>query len=142
MSDERIDAILSRWGSTFARLAASDADAPRCASEAHLAPLSALADGWDGEGAPAPSADSIEAARAVLRDLATHGVEPAAEDVTADVMGGVSVYLYGPAGSGRSVWLAFGNGGTPVIVCTGGTLKAGRLTPESMADALAFVRPA
>ena len=134
------DAILARWDGAFARLAASDVQAPVCPAEAHLAPLAALADGWDGEGAPAPAPAAIEAAREVLRDLAMHDHHPEADAIDADVMGGVAVYLYGPPGSDRSVWLAFGNDGANTVHCTGPCAPPGaRLTPESMADALAFV---
>lgn len=141
MSDDRTEAIFARWGGVFARLAASDAQAPVCAAEAHLAPLSALADGWDGEGAPAPSPASIEAARVVLRDLALHGVHPGADDVSADVVGGVGVYLYGPPESGRAVWLAFGSDGANTVIAGPDPFAARRLDPEAIADALAFVRP-
>lgn len=136
----RAEAILARWGGLFAALAAADAQAPVCAAEAHLAPLADLRDGWDGEGAYAPMDTAIEAARTVLRDLALHGHHPEADDVNADVMGGVAVYLYGPPDSGRSVWFAFGNNGANTVHCTGPSAPPGsRLTPEAMADALAFV---
>jgi hypothetical protein len=83
---------------------------------ASLSALEAFADGWDGEGAPAPSAAAISAARHVLASLAGSGFRP---EIDADVMGGVAFTLYGKEGA-RSVWVACMNGGAQTVVFNAG----------------------
>ena len=105
--------------------------------------VAALPDDWDGEDAPAPTADAVASARACLADLAAMGV--VAWDIDGDVMGGVAVYLYADPPSPNYVWLAFGNDGTNGVVygdASDRLPRGERLTPESLAKAVAWVNPA
>lgn len=63
---------------------------------------------WDDEGAPPPSDLAAQEARDALEKLLGLGFDLGPEDVDADVLGGLGMYLMSDH---RLVWLAFRNSG-------------------------------
>jgi len=58
-----------------------------------LEELLLLPDDWNGQGAPAPSLDAIEMARAILTQEPPHGTMET--QISADVDGGLALYFFG-----------------------------------------------
>lgn len=102
-----------------------------------LGELSSLTDDWDGEGAPKPSTDAIERARAILGAL-EHGIDVDEVEVDADVLGGVALIVRSP--QGKSVWIAcMNNGKDTVVFSEGSTVSHALWNPSSVDSTLAFL---
>lgn len=74
--------------------------------------LKNLQPNWDGEGADVPSEESINSAKEIVTWASQNNLD--IEDVDADVMGGVAIYLRGVYN--RTVWLAIMNSGSRSII--------------------------
>ena len=101
--------------------------------------LAALPHDWDGEGAPPPTAETLEqAGRAVVwaREKELQLIE-----VDADVLGGVAVWLGSPRHPQRRAWFAFRNDGTKSVVLSNGTglVDQAPLSDDSRARAVSFL---
>lgn len=103
--------------------------------------LRALADNWDGEGAPRPAGSSIDRAEAVARWAEGHGL---AIDVCSDVLGGVAVYLSADANFERYAWVSLLDGrlGATLLLSRPGAKACTEPFREdtSLERALAFLR--
>jgi hypothetical protein len=73
--------------------------------------LSELKDNWDGEDAPPPTKEAIANARAVVAQAFEVGYD--VDEIDADVMGGVAVYI---TGIGGRTWIACMNSGVTTAV--------------------------
>jgi hypothetical protein len=100
-----------------------------------VAPMRALADDWDGEGAPKPSDDAIARAGHIVQWALAKSVD--VEDVSADVLGGVAVLLSGHLAPHRQAWISLMNDGGDCVVTS--ELGAGRWRGPLDADALTRV---
>jgi hypothetical protein len=76
--------------------------------ESRLRELSELQDGWDGDGASAPSATAIHRARRILAETR------APDEVDPDAVGGVAIWYRGPGN--RDVACYCRNGGDVLVV--------------------------
>jgi hypothetical protein len=90
---------------------------------ARFAKMAQLEDSWDGEGAPAPSRETIKRANEVVHWALETGL---VTDIEADVLGGVGVILraYTKTVSG-SAWVACMNNGLDTVVLSRGTEVCG-----------------
>ena len=85
----------------------------------HLSKLRGLPDDWDGEGAPKPNVESLSRAKEVIDWALDRAL--VIEDVDADVLGGVAVWLVSAAGSRRRAWIACMNDGQDTLVLQDGS---------------------
>lgn len=83
---------------------------------ARLDQLRTLDDGWDGDGAAAPSNAALTSARDALHQL---GRLP--DEIDADAIGGIALWFY--SNCGRQVMIGIRNRGR-VVVCTYSTADA------------------
>lgn len=109
-----------------------------------LIALATLSDGWDGDGAPAPSTASMQLARLLLDAMTANGLTP--DSVDADAVGGVAVWLYDADASGviaRRCAIELRNSGRVVISAeTADGARTVRAEPvvEAILSGLAAVR--
>lgn len=116
------------------------ADARHEAAVSRLEGLSRLADGWDDDEAPRPSADALGRAREALDRAATHGLFP--EEVDADVLGGVALWFAAEGDKPeRRAWIACMNEGRTTFVLTvdDKPVDGGKLTETAWHKLVAFV---
>jgi hypothetical protein len=83
-----------------------------------LEALAQLSDDWDAEGAPAPSAETLQAARVLVENA--HRIGLPVLDIDADVLGGVGVWLSWPPDhpdgqAERWTWLSCMNSGARTV---------------------------
>jgi hypothetical protein len=91
---------------------------------ARFAELSLLQDDWDGEGAARPSIEAIR--RASDATTWAHGAGLVVEDIDADVLGGVGLWVRAYAHRGaRTVWIACMNNGQDTAVLSEGRSVVG-----------------
>jgi hypothetical protein len=105
-----------------------------------LAALQRAEDGWDGEGAPRPSAEAIARAFGVLNWAERAGLR--VSDVDADVLGGVAVWLKGDLEANRlSAWIACMNNGHDTVVLSAGdeVHSHGPWNPAGQDETVAFL---
>ena len=118
--------------------------APRPASllmmEQRLADLNALEsmqDGWDEDGAPAPSPAAIASARTFVSAASASIAHM--YDVDADVLGGVALLFARRDSTGvrRRAWISLRNGGQVTMVTQAGgeeTIRAQAIDPANLKD--------
>lgn len=112
-----------------------------------LSELAALPWDWDMDvdgktPAPVPDVASIEAAREVVRILTEHGFTVTAEDILADVMGGIAVTT--DDGAHREAWFSSLNGVRTIVTLSDseGPLRVtgDYLSDATLAQTVAFLR--
>ena len=116
-------------------------------TDERLSELAALPWDWDLDmdgktPAPVPDAASVEAARDVVRILTAHGVTVTAEDVCADVIGGVAVTI--DDGACRQAWFSALNGVRTTVTLSdaSGTFRveSDYLSDATLAQTVSFLR--
>lgn len=116
-------------------------------TDERLSELAALPWDWDMDmdgksPAPVPDAASVEAARDVVRVLAEHGFTVTAEDVCADVMGGMAVTI--DDGASREAWFSALNGVRTIVTLSDASgpvrVESDYLSDATLAQTVAFLR--
>ena len=77
------------------------------------AQMRSLEHGWDGDGAPPPSAESIRDAVTIERVLKSHGLYAEPE---ADAQGGVALWLFVPDVQFKGACVAVRNDGARILI--------------------------
>ena len=78
-----------------------------------LESLGRLEHGWDGDGAPAPSARALERTRALLSRLTRRP-----DEIDPDAIGGVALWFYFDGADGRKVMVGIRNEDGRGVLCS------------------------
>lgn len=104
-----------------------------------LKEIGELPDNFDDNGAPAPSADSVRRASALLEWAIAENMNV---DIGPDAMGGVGIYADGNGSlADRMIWFAFMNDGHDTLVASEdrNVIWSAKLDADSRVRALTFL---